>query len=103
MAPLFLFGATRALSSKQPAGGVVGKVVRLVAGGALVQLRGSAERVECPHPPKPAKRLMIHDDVQLSATDGSWTAEAFDDPSSTRGVPRSRAGRSHLDDLMGKR
>lgn len=81
----------------------VGKVVRLVPDGALVKLRdGSDDKLRVPHPQKPAKRLMIHDDVVLSkAADGSWLATVFDDPSSSSGIPRSRAGRSHLDDMMG--
>ena len=81
----------------------LGKVTRLLRDGALVKLRDSDEKVEVPHPSKPAPRLMIHDDVELvRLSDGAgWTARVFEDPTSMPGVPRSRAGRSHLDDLAG--
>lgn len=93
-----LASAVRGLSTSA----VVGKVFRLVADGALVKLRGSDDKLQVPHPPKPEKRLMVHDDVQLDKlSDGSWRAKVFDDPTSMRGLPRTRAGRSHLDDMMG--
>jgi hypothetical protein len=80
----------------------LGKVTRLVKDGALVKLRDSDEKVEVPHPSKPSPRLMIHDDVELVHSDSAgWTATVFEDPTGTKGVPRSRAGRSHLDDLAG--
>lgn len=80
----------------------VGKVTRLLKDGALVKLRDTDEKVEVPHPSKPSPRLMIHDDVELVHSDGAgWTATVFEDPTSTQGIPRSRAGRSHLDDLAG--
>lgn len=80
----------------------VGKVTRLLKDGALVKLRDSDEKVEVAHPSKPAPRLMIHDDVELVHSESAgWTATVFEDPTSMQGVPRSRAGRSHLDDLAG--
>lgn len=99
MAALRLFCA-RAFGTNAHA--KLGKVTRLLKDGALVKLRDSDEKVEVPHPPKPALRLMIHDDVELvPLSDGAWTASVFEDPTSMQGVPRSRAGRSHLDDLAG--
>lgn len=83
----------------------IGKVTRLVTGGALVQLRDEpAQKVQVAHPPAPAKRLMIHDDVVLTAgaVEGEWTAAVLvDDASAKPSAGRVKTGLPHLDERGG--
>ncbi|KAG8458782.1 hypothetical protein KFE25_005209 [Diacronema lutheri] len=97
----------RALSTAASGAGdkVVGKVCRLVTGGALVQLRDApATRVQVAHPAAPARRLMIHDDVELTrgaAADGEWSAAVLDEPSARASGGRVKTGLPHLDERGG--
>jgi hypothetical protein len=89
----------------------LGKVCRLVQGGALVQLAHSADKVTVAHPPKPAPRLMIHDEVTLTKIYGadataeiSWAAavlEATDAAAAAGGRGRVKTGLPHLDERGG--
>lgn len=99
----------RALSASAAAAAdkVVGKVCRLVTGGALVQLRDApATKVQVAHPPAPAKRLMIHDNVELTrgagagAAEGEWAAAVLDEPAGSAGG-RVKTGLPHLDERGG--
>mmetsp|Transcript_35795 Transcript_35795/g.89308 ORF Transcript_35795/g.89308 Transcript_35795/m.89308 type:complete len:136 (+) Transcript_35795:69-476(+) len=102
-------------SSSATAGGerLVGRVCRLVKDGVLVQIMAAPtskvhmvqlnaqDKVQVPHPPHPARRLMIHDDVELTKGPGGegWLAAVLDDAGPSQG--RTKTGLPHLDNGLG--